>query len=205
MNPVYTKNEKHSDSLADRQKLWLMCHAQMAFITVKEACLHIITKDLKYGDALFYPLFTSIVVNYARSFKRSNLVGKLVEEMVPAKHSLIHKQTLLFRDKLIAHTDGDGPQDQWGRVNEVRYQVGEQGLIVNTTEFHFNRGQIKGILELSNILLDKIAYHIRKIERKHLNKVPKSQGEYVLNIDPAIDEYFVPAETVPEKLPPKWI
>ena len=205
MSATNNKNTINADSLADRQKLWLMSHALSAFNTVTEAGSHIVTNNLKYGDALFYPLFTSLVVNYARSFKRSNLVGRLVEEMVPAKHTLIHKQTLLIRDKLIAHTDGDGPQDQWGKVNEVRYHVGEKGLIVATTEFHFTRQQIKETLELSNLLISKLRYHIKKIERKHLNKVPKSKGEYVLNIDPAIDEYFIAAESVPGKLPPKWI
>ena len=59
--------DKHGDSLADRQRLWLMSHALSAFNTVTEAGSHIIANDLKYGDALFYPLFTSLVVNYARS------------------------------------------------------------------------------------------------------------------------------------------
>jgi hypothetical protein len=193
------------DSLADCQNLWLMSHAQAAFLAVREASSHIIKHDLKYGDTLFYPLFTSIVVNYARSFKRSNLVGRLVEKMVPAKFTLLHNQTLLIRDKLIAHTDGDGPQDQWGKVNEVRYHVGEQGLIAFTTQYHFKRDQIIEILELTNILLDKVSYHIRKIERKYLSKLPKSKGNFVLNIDPTIDEYFIPATVIDEKLTTKWI
>jgi hypothetical protein len=188
-----------TNALEDRKKLWLMCHAQMAFLSVKEASDHIIKHNLKFGDTLFSPLFTSIVVNYARSFKKSNLVGKIVEDLVPAQHLNLHHHLILFRDKLVAHTDGDGLADKYGKVNEVRYHVAKSSVSVSSTQFHLTTEQIKETQKLTEILIEKIAYHIDKIERKHRDKIPKLRGDYILNIDPVIDEFFIPVDPIPEE------
>jgi hypothetical protein len=105
-----------AETLEDFRRLWLMNQAHMAFLAVYEASNHIIKNNLKYGDELFYPLFTSIVINYARPFKNSRNVGKLVGEMVPAESEDLHKSLIVFRDTIIAHSDGDGPSDKWGKV-----------------------------------------------------------------------------------------
>jgi hypothetical protein len=177
--------------LEDLQRLWLMNHAQMAFLAVGEASNHIIKCNLKYGDELFYPLFTSIVINYARPFKKSRIVGKLVDEMVPHEWEGLHKELIIFRDTLIAHSDGDGPIDKWGKVNEVRYRIAKSHFICQTSQFHIPPEKISKVRDLSKLLVDKVVYHIKKLERKHLDKFPKIKGDYVLNIDPEIDEHFI--------------
>jgi hypothetical protein len=184
--------------LEDFQKLWLMCHAQPAFASVYEASNYITKNNLEYGDELFYPLFTSIVINYARPFKKSNIVGKLIDDLVPLKSQNLHGQLISMRDTLIAHTDGNAPRDEWGSVTEVRYRRTKSHFCSSTTQFHLNSVQIKEVKNLSKILGDKIAYHIEKIQRKYADKFPKKIGEYILNIDSKIGEYFIRANPIPK-------
>lgn len=150
----------HAEAAEDIKKLWLMNHAHMAFLSVYEASSHIVKNDLKYGDGLFYPLFTSIVINYARPFKRSKIVGKLVEELVPQKSKDLHNLLILIRDTLVAHSDGDGPSDKWGKINEVRYVFAKSHFVCNTTQFHLNSTEIREAKNLAKILLEKTSYHI---------------------------------------------
>ena len=189
----------HDETTEDFTKLWLMCHAQMAFLAVNEASNHIVKHNLKYGDELFYPLFTSIVINYARPFKRSRIVGKLIDDMVSIQSRHLHQSLILMRDTLVAHSDGDGPSDKWGKINEVRYQVIKTHLVCHTTQFHLDPLQIKEVKDLSKVLIDKVTYHIQKLERKHVGKFPKVQGEFVLNIDPKISGHFISVDPIPDE------
>jgi hypothetical protein len=124
--------------LDDFQRLWLMHHAQPAFAYVFYASNYIIKNKLKYGDELFYPLFTSIIVNYSRPFKKSRIVGKLVDELVPIESIKLHGQLIAMRDTLIAHVDGDAPRDKWGSVNEVRYIRTKSRITYRVTQFHLD-------------------------------------------------------------------
>lgn len=189
----------HAEILEDFQKLWLMSHAHMAFLAVYEASNHIVKNDLEYGDELFYPLFTSIVVNYARPSKRSKIVGKLIDELVPLESQNLHNSLIIMRDTLVAHSDGDGPKDRWGKINEIRYQVTKSNLTRYTTQFHLDSLQIMDVRNLTRILIDKVTYHIQKLERRHADKFPKIRGEYVLNIDPQIHEHFIAVDSIPEE------
>ena len=177
-----------------------MNHARMAFLSVYEASNHIVKNNLKYGDELFYPLFTSIVINYARPFKRSKIVGKLVEELVPLESQNLHSSLILMRDTLVAHSDGDGPSDKWGKINDIRYQIIPRSrFICHTTQFHLTSEQIKETRSLSKILVEKTAYHIEKLERKHIDKFPRHKGEFILNVDPEIKEHFIAVDPIPEE------
>jgi hypothetical protein len=192
--------------LKDFKKLWLMCHAQPAFASVYEASNYIIENNLKYGDQLFYPLFTSIVINYVRPFKKSNIVGKLVDDLVPLESQNLHGQLIAMRDTLIAHTDGNAPRDKWGSATEVRYRRTKSHFCSTTAQFHLSPVQIKEVKILSKILGDKVSYHIEKIQRKYTDKFPRKMGEYILNVDPKIKEHFIPVDPIPEEeTKEKWI
>ena len=182
-----------------------MCHAQTAFASVHEASHHIIKNNLEYGDELYYPLFTSIIVNYSRPFKRSKIVGKLVDDLVPLESKQLHNQLISMRDTLIAHVDGDAPRDKWGSINEVRYCRTKTHLCSHTTQFHLYLSQITEVKNLSKVLGDKVSYHIEKIQRKHADKFPRKVGEYILNVDPKIKEHFIPVDPIPdEETKTKW-
>jgi hypothetical protein len=187
------------DALEDFQRLWLMNHARVAFLSVNEASSHILKHDLNYGDELFYPLFTSIVINYARPFKRSKIVGKLIDDMVPFESQNLHQTLITMRDTLVAHSDGNAPRDKWGKVNEVRYVFAKSHNSSHVTQFHLNCQQIKETQNLSKTLIEKTDYHINKLERKHADKFPKRKGEFILNVDPEIKELFIVADIIPEE------
>jgi hypothetical protein len=55
------------------------------------------------------------------------------------------------------------------------------------------------VRDLSKILGEKVNYHIQKTQRKHADKFPKKIGEYVLNVDPKINEHFISVDSIPKE------
>src|SRR5260221_3797056 len=170
-----------------------MHYAIQAFALAREAADYISANKLKYGTPLYYPLFTSIGTNYARPFKSSNLVGKLPPGMVPAGLRDIHIALLILRDQLFAHSDGDGPQDEEGRLYEVRYRWVNKRLLSVRFEPKGDRIDFSKVSQLCTLLINKAEYHLARLERKHQTLIPRSRGDHVLNIDPAVDAVFISA------------
>jgi hypothetical protein len=54
--------------------------------------------------------------------------------------------------------------------------------------------------------MNKVNYHIQKLERKYADKFPKIKGYYILNIDPEIDKHFILTDSIPEtESKTKWV
>ena len=71
-------------------------------------------------------------------------------------------------------------------------------MVCYTTQFHLSSPQIKEANDLSRILIDKVTYHVQKLERKYADKFPK-RGEHILNIDPEISEHFISVDPIPKE------
>ncbi len=74
-----------------------------------------IEKVAAMGDDLYYPLFVTIVICYARPFARNNEYGSLGKKWERFPNKVLtgmHKQLLDARNRFVAHSDANARQTE---------------------------------------------------------------------------------------------
>ncbi|MCL5742988.1 MAG: hypothetical protein M1541_03530 [Acidobacteria bacterium] len=142
------------------------------------------------SNPIYYPLLVSIYVLYGRPFKRSNSVGRIPEDVVPAEFMELHRSLLRHRDTFFAHTDADAEQiEGLGEANQVRFLVLTENVRIFSTEFRTRPPLFPEIIALARILEDKMEYHATRLMRKHVDQIPNRLGQYRLNVRDAGEEF----------------
>jgi hypothetical protein len=177
------------DEFEDAKTLWKMVYAYHCFRIVEKACSFILDQKIDSDHPIYYPLVTGIYVLYGKPFKPSNVVGKLSDKIVPTKHRELHENLLKHRDQLYAHTDPKSFQlPDFGEANQVRFAVspgaagGEIEIFTFATQFKARPPLLPDVVDLCRALQEKTNYHIKKLQRRHIEKIPTSPGEYAINI-----------------------
>lgn len=177
------------DEFEDAKALWKLVYANHCFKHVKGVCSYILDQKIDCDHPIYYALIVSIYVLYGKPFKRSNVVGKLSEAIVPVKHRDLHQHLLRCRDQLYVHADAKGFQlPDLGEVNQVRFLalLNERAhkIEVSTfsTEFKTRLPLLPDVMDLCQTLDEKTEYHIGKLQKRHVKKLPRSAGEYAINI-----------------------
>src|SRR6266496_4620806 len=167
----------------DAKLLWKMFYAQQCFRRAEAAAQHILDERLEENSPLFYPLVTSVFVLYGKPFKRARGVGQLGEEMIPSEHLELHRLLLEHRDQIYAHTDADAFRlADYGEVNQVRVLQTATELHLFAVDFHARFPLMPSVIDLCGILQRKTWYHVEKLFNRYKARVPKSTGEYAINI-----------------------
>ncbi len=112
------------DGFEDAKTLWKFFYAHECFKQVENACSFILEHKIDADHPVYYSLITAIYIIYGKPFKKSNVVGKLPDDIVPTQYQALHKVLLDHRDQLYAHTDAksfDLPDH--GAANQVRFLV----------------------------------------------------------------------------------
>ena len=173
-----------SESFDDAKLLWRMFYAKECFRHARAAAEHIRDNALEDEHPLFYSLITAVYVLYAKPFKRARGgIGMLGNEMVP-KHQLeLHALLLQDRDQLYAHRD---PQSfhlpDRGPSSQIRFLVSPTQMRLFGTDFHAGHPEMPLIIDLCVVLENKTDYHVSKLCKRHQREVPRSVGEYMLNV-----------------------
>jgi hypothetical protein len=177
------------DEFEDAKTLWKMIYAYHCFRNVENACSFILDQKMDENHPVYYSLITSIYVLYGKPFKHSNVVGKLANDIVPPKHRQLHELLLKHRDQLYAHTDPKSFQlPNFGGANQVRFavspgaDVGEIEIRNFVTQFKARPPLLPDIVDLCRMLQEKANYHIQKLQKRHIKKIPTSPGEYGINV-----------------------
>jgi hypothetical protein len=96
---------------------------------------------------------------------------------------------LKHRDQVYAHTDAQSFQlPDFGEANQVRFAVspstraGEIEIRLFTTQFKALPPLLPDVVDLCRTLQEKTNYHIEKLQKRHIEKIPTSPGEYAINI-----------------------
>ncbi len=182
----------HESSLEDRKTLFKLVYARDAFertLSFGKAFQEYQNPDP--DDPLYSSLSCSIFVNYAKPFKQGQVLKEALEENIPTEYELIHNDAIRWRDRFFAHTDTKGLTDDEGlEANQVCIEVenGKPSLIWQKLEVKSDF--VSDLTKLSEILLEKTGGYIRELYKKHQNFFPKTDGIYLLNIDPKIDAFF---------------
>jgi hypothetical protein len=177
------------DEFEDAKTLWKMIYAYHCFRNVENACSFILDQKMDENHPAYYSLITGICVLYGKPFKHSNAVGKLSGDIAPQERRELHKLLLDHRDQVYAHTDPKSFElPNFGEANQVRFVV-SPGASADEIEIHNFATQFKarppllpGIVDLCHALQEKANYHIRKLQERHLRKIPMSPGEYNINV-----------------------
>jgi hypothetical protein len=167
----------------DAKALWKFFYAHECFKQVENACSFIIDNSLDENHPAYYPLITAIYVLYGKPFKRSNVVGKLPRDIVPAEFQQLHKIIMDHRDQLYAHTDAESfDLGGHGAANQVRVLVSPTEARLFGTQFRARPPVLPKVVELCRAMQKKANYHLEKLQKRHQKKVPAQPGEYALNV-----------------------
>jgi hypothetical protein len=90
---------------------------------------------------------------------------------------------------LYAHTDSKSFQlPDFGEANQVRFAVslgagvGEIEIRNFATQFKARPPLLPDLVDLCRTLQEKTNYHIQKLQKRHIKKIPASPGEYAINV-----------------------
>lgn len=95
------------------------------------ACDMMIGKVAHMGDDLYYPLFVTIVICYARPFTQNNVYGRLGNKWERFPNKVLtdmHIQLLDARDKFVAHSDANARKTE---IIPPGYSYPGTGRIIN--------------------------------------------------------------------------
>jgi hypothetical protein len=175
----------------DAKLLWKMFYAQYCFRRAEAAAQHNLDERLEEDSPLFYPLVTSVYVLYGKPFKRARGVGQLGEELIPPQHLDLHRALLQHRDQLYAHTDADaGPLADYGEVNQVRVIQTPTEMRLFAVDLHARFPLMPSVIDLCRTLQAKTGYHVEKLFKRYSARVPKSVGEYAINVSNQTGNFF---------------
>ena len=175
----------------DARLLWKMFYAYQCFRRAEAAAQHILDERLEQSSPLFYPLVTSVYVLYGKPFKFARGVGQLGKEMIPSDYLELHRLLLQHRDQLYAHTDANAfPLADYGVVNQVRVIQTATEIRLFAIDFHARFPLMPSVIELCRLLQEKTNYHVEKLFKRYMARVPKAVGEYAINISNQTGDFF---------------
>jgi len=95
-----------------RLDYWKYQYAALSFEEASKVAMFLIenSKPPLLYQPLFYPLLTSLVVLYMRSFGRPSSV-RISDDLVPSEFTDLHDYLHVLRDKVFAHVDKNAPSD----------------------------------------------------------------------------------------------
>lgn len=175
----------------DAKLLWKMFYAQQCFKRAQAAAEHVLKEQLEKESPLFYPLITSVYIIYGKPFKRARGVGQLGEEMIPPQHLELHRGLLQHRDQVYAHTDADAFElGDYGEANQVRVLRMPEEMRLFATDFHARYPLMPSVIDLCATLQEKTGYHVDKLFKRYMVRVPQQAGEYAINVIDPNGEFF---------------
>jgi hypothetical protein len=137
-------------------------------------------------------LVTAIYVLYGKPFKRSDVVGKLPSDIVPARFEGLHKSIIGHRDQLYAHTDAKAfASTNHEAANQVRVLVSPTEARLFAILFQARLPVIPKVLELCRALQRKANHNVKKLQKRHHKKVPAQSGEYAVNVLDAAGPFWL--------------
>ena len=92
------------------KELHKLAVARFDILEAQLACETMIEKVAHMGDGLYYPLFVTVVICYARPFTQNNVYGRLGgswERFPDEVLTRMHKHLLDARNRFVAHSDAN--------------------------------------------------------------------------------------------------
>ena len=175
-----------------------MFYAKECFRHARAAAEYIRDNALEAEHPLFYSLITAVYVLYAKPFKRARGgVGMLGNEIIPKELRELHEQLVQHRDQLYAHRDPQSFQlPHRGPANQIRFLIAGGEMRLFGTDFYARHPAMQPIIDLCSVLEKKTDYHVSKLCNRHFREIPKSIGEYMLNVYDEKEAFVIRKEPI---------
>jgi hypothetical protein len=173
----------------DRAAFFRAQSAAIAFSMARDAVRFIVDHGLHRTHPLHDLLVTSFVVHYARPFKQRPPL-RFAPDVVPAAARPFHDFLITCRDKIVAHTDLDGPEAKDGYlINELAgyTQSGSTtfGITIVVPDYQ------KTLVHL-DILETVVKSEAERIWSKYFKKCRVPDGVSIVNLAPGTAPFLVP-------------
>lgn len=173
----------------DRVAFFRAQSAAIAFSMARDAVHYIVHHGLHRSHPLHDPLVTSAVVHYARPFKQRPPL-RVAPDVVPAAARPFHDFLITCRDKIVAHTDLDGPEVQDGYlINELAGYTKSGstsfGITIVVPDYQ------KMLVHL-DILEMAVKSEAEKIWSEYFKKCRVPDGISIVNLAPGTASFLIP-------------
>ena len=173
----------------DRAAFFRAQSAAIAFSMARDAVRYIVDHGLHRSHPLHDPLVTSFVVHYARPFKQKPPL-RFAPDAVPVAARPFHEFLITCRDKIVAHTDLDGPvaQDDY-LINELAGYTKSGsttfGITIMVPDYQ------KMLVHL-DILETVVKSEAERIWSEYFKKCRIPDGISIVNLAPGTAPFLVP-------------
>ena len=174
-------------ALKERRDFALWAHATVCFENCARMCELIHEKGLHPSDELFKPLSVCALVEYAKPFMKSNVLGNIpkevIREIIPGDRIELHEFAVQVRDKVVAHLDTDHPGKASVHIHGVRLNVTEKGLWFLVQEPKVRPEFIAELRKLASDLAVKARYYVnRHLKNMHRTIRDEGLGEFEIDL-----------------------
>jgi hypothetical protein len=178
-----------SAPLEDREAFFRFQSASLAFAMARDATRYILDNKISPHHGIHDPLVVSIVIHYGRPFKQ-RLPLRLSDDVIEDAERQFHDFLITCRDKLVAHTDLDGPRTDSGwLINELAGRT-KQGLTI------FGLTMVVPDLNQTLRHLDsvdrKVAAEANRIWMRYFTNAPVPDGVSIVNLEPGNAPFLIP-------------
>ncbi len=179
-------------SIEERTEFWKHAYARSSFVDAKLFAEMILSGGFNLNDRIRKSLSVSVLVTYGRPFKQRNRV-RISEKIVPASCMATHKDLIVWRDKVIAHRDLDGPVAEWGFVSQLLVSIDSSGFSPLTLSPILSDEKAKETVSLTEHLIREMDTELDAFVRKHGQEFRRESGLYTLNLDADGPDWLLPA------------
>lgn len=177
-------HESGIPDFAERLSFWKFFHALDCFQQAKNQCDYILQEKSRIPKGLYRNILTAYFVVYGKPFKNRKAT-RLPEDVVPNEMRILHDEIVRYRDKLFAHSDLDGINEEMNEyLDHVEIHVSNGKAMWHGTSLFSNTERFAEYRHLCNALIEKMQYHYMRIAEKwHRRSLfPSEEGVYRLNV-----------------------
>lgn len=182
----------------ERKNWWMKIYAYTSFQKSLHSCQLLLNSVTETTDDLYLPLALAVHAFYGRPFKKQQGVGKLSEDYIPPNWGGLHKALLIFRDKILVHTDAEIIQSANQPLHNVVYHNTSGQRWFSTGD---PRPRLKYYHEIASylpLLIQKVGAEIEAIHDRFASCIPSEEGHFQLHVSGAVlfSTYVEPPETL---------
>jgi len=176
---------------SDRKKdLYRLLVARSDVLAAREACELMLKVAPAFGDPLYVPLLSAIVVCYARPFTRNRPLGALPEKwrtFPDQRMQQMHDALYKARSELIAHSDMNARQAKIvppGFVlSEGGREMRSEGIGVQVTFYYFTLPMLRSVPALAHDLARRLGSEIDRLVEELYGGMTLPNAPFALRID----------------------
>lgn len=181
-----------------RTSFWKHAYARASFIDAKSSAEMILHGAFEGHGGMLKALSIATLVTYGRPFKQKSKV-KLSEDFVAASHKSTHTDLIVWRDKVIAHRDLDGPVADWGFVSQLLIEIDDQGFSPQTLSPVLSIEKARDTVALADDLIRAMDAEMNQFVQTYGPQFSRTSGLYTMNLEDDASDWLLP--TMPSSEP----